>query len=143
MTPTESKETMLGLLASTVEASALPAEGWSYTVDVHHELVPDPCTLPTWDPGVNYTSLIAWHGETGTEADVDELVEKVRTHWEAQGLTTRLDIRQAGTSGLDRHVWLVGEGGADIDGIDITVIPGQVTLGGESLCVVDEQVSRD
>jgi len=48
-------------------------------------------------------------------------------------MTTELDIR-TGESG-ESDYWLVGRG-RPVKNIGVTVIPGQVTLDGESICVV-------
>ncbi|WP_157432153.1 hypothetical protein [Agromyces italicus] len=131
MTQTESEHALSELMTSSREVLALPSEGW----DQGYPLVPDPCILSNGDLGVDYVDLRTWTGDTGTEADTDALLERVREHWEAQGLTTSLDVRE-GNPGDEPYLFFTGRGGP-VQNIRVSVIPGQVTLDGESICVVD------
>lgn len=137
MTPTESRETMLTLLASTVDASGLSADGWLYTIDVHEEFRADPCALADGGTGVSYSSGIGWEGDTSDAVEMDAVVRRVRDHWEDRGMVTSLDTRD-GNPGDQPHVWLIGEGGDEVRGVDITVIPGKITISAESVCVVGD-----
>lgn len=127
MTPEESKQGLVELISSTRELMALPEDGWT----PEYPLQADPCRLSNETDGINYIDVRTWTGD----AEATELIEMVDDYWKSQGLTTELDVRE-GESG-ESHYWLVGRGGV-VKNIGVTVIPGQVTLDGESICVVGE-----
>ncbi|MFB9640892.1 hypothetical protein [Agromyces lapidis] len=128
MTPEHSKQALVDLMASTRAVMGLDEAGW----DAAYELEPDPCSLSNDEAGVNFVDARYWAGET--DPDPAELVDKVRAHWESAGLVTDVDDRSK--SG-DTLIWLTGRGGP-VEGMEMTIIPGQVALDGESVCVVGE-----
>ena len=133
MTPTESEQALIELIASTMKVMPLSDTAWDWGVENQTELLAGPCRLSNGELGANYIDDRTWTGDT----DVDALVGTVQESWESLGLTTTIDVRGTGKPRSEQHIFLTGWGGP-VKNIGITVIPGQVTLSGESICVVGD-----
>jgi len=128
MTPEESKNSLAELMSSTRELMALPEDGW----DPEYPLAADPCTLSNRSMGINYIDVRTWAGSP--DPAPEELISTVRDHWESAGLAVTIADQ---TKGDDTLIRVIGRGDA-VRNIRIVIIPGQVTLDGESVCVVGE-----
>lgn len=128
MTPEESKLGLEGLMASTREIMALPEGGW----DREFPLAADPCTLSNGSAGIDYIDVRTWAGTP--DPDPEELIKAVQAHWESEGLVVTISDQ---TKGEDTLVRVTGHG-ESVRSVRIVIIPGQVTLDGESICVVGE-----
>ncbi|KRC59140.1 hypothetical protein ASE14_15280 [Agromyces sp. Root81] len=113
-------------MTSTREVMGLDDEGW----DPEFPLAPDPCTLSNDEQGINVVDVRTWTGD----ADADAVISEVQQHWEEKGLTTSIRDR---SNGGDTLVRLSGRDGP-VANIRVTIVPGQVSLDGESVCVVGE-----
>jgi len=132
MTPTESRETMLTLLASSRDATGIPAAEWSEPIDIQSDMAADPCAMSNGDTGVNFSTGRSWEGDTSDDGEMEAVVQRVRDHWESNGMTT---VRKV-SPGPKQIVRLIGEGADEVRSIRTTIIPGKITISAESVCVV-------
>lgn len=68
------------------------------------------------------------------DPDPEQLINTVRAHWESEGLVVTISDQ---TRGDDTLIRVTGRGGT-VKNVRMVIIPGQVTLDGESICVVGE-----
>jgi len=126
MTPDAAEQALIELMTSTREVMGLDEAGW----DPEFPLAPDPCALSNDERGINFVDVRTWTGDT----EADAVIAEVQQHWEEQGLTTSIRDQSNGGHTLMR---LIGRDGP-VENIRVTIAPGQVSLDGESICVVGE-----